>query len=179
MFQKNALSVSFMLLSFIISMIVSQIDSFAQQKIRIGIYDSRAIALAYFNSGYAKKMQDIVMKLQLENAKALEAKDSLKSKKLIREGQLRQAILHEQGFGTGSVKECLAAIKDKVQKFAQSEKIDLIVSKWELNYSSSQFEIVDITEQLANLFEPNKRFKDTLKDLLKSEPIKDAYLIED
>jgi hypothetical protein len=53
------------------------------------------------------------------------------------------------------------------------------VSKWELNYSNANCEVIDITEKIADLFKPNKRFKNMLPDILKSEPIKDAYLIQD
>jgi hypothetical protein len=35
-----------------------------------------------------------------------------KIKKLNREGAIRQAIMHEQGFGNGSVKDLLVAIND-------------------------------------------------------------------
>lgn len=179
MIQKKRVPISTIIMVLVINLTAIQTVSFAQQKLRIGTYDSRAVAIAYFNSAYGKQMQEIMMKLQQDNAKAIAEKDSIKTKKLNREGQLRQAFLHEQGFGTGSVNNLLTNIKEKLDKFAQDEKLNAIVSKWELNYSDINVEIVDVTEQVANLFEPNKKFKDILKELLKNEPIKDAYLLND
>ena len=153
-----------------------QNTSMGQDKIRIGTYDSRAVAVAYFNSPYGKQLMELMGNLQKKNREALEAKDTLELKKLNREGELRQALMHEQGFGTGSVKDLLAAIKDKIGILAKNENLDIIVSKYELNYSGSNSIVLDITEKLTNLFEPNKRFKAMLPDLLKTEPVKDAFL---
>lgn len=152
---------------------------FAQNKFRIGTYDSRAIAIAFFNSDYASATWQQMNKLKTDYRRAIEDKDTIKSKKCEREGQMRQAILHDKGFGTGSVRDCMAAIKDKVDDFASKEKLDIIVSKWELNYSGTDVEIVDVTEQIINFFQPKIKIKDMLKELSSSEPIKDAYLIED
>jgi hypothetical protein len=158
---------------------VSQNSALGQVEIRIGTYDSRAIAVAYFNSSYGKQVMELMGNLQKQKREALESNDTMKIKKLNREGELRQAILHEQGFGTGSVKDLLVVIEDKIELLAKSENLDIIVSKYELNYSNSNCNVIDITEKLANLFEPNKRFKAMLPDLLKSKPVKDAYLDED
>jgi len=151
----------------------------AQEEIRIGTYDSRAIAVAYFNSSYGKQVMELMGNLQKQKRESLEVIDTMKIKKLNKEGKMRQAIMHEQGFGTGSVKDFLVVIEDKIELLAKSENLDIIVSKYELNYSNSNCIVIDITEKLANLYEPNKRFKTMLPDLLKSEPVKDAYLIED
>jgi hypothetical protein len=158
---------------------IGQNSAQGQEKIRIGTYDSRAVAVAYFNSPYGKHILELMGDLQKRKKEALEAKDTVKTKRLIREGEMRQAMMHEQGFGTGSVNDLLVAIKDKIGSLAKSENLDIIVSKYELNYSNSNSIVIDITEKLTNLFEPNKRFKSMLPDLLKNEPIKDAYLIED
>jgi len=152
---------------------------FAQNNIRLGTYDSRAIAVAYFNSDFASSTMKIMRQLKVDDLTAIEEKDTLKSKKLQREGQLRQAMLHEQGFGTGSVRECMLAIKDKVDELAKQEKLDIIVSKWELNYSIANAEIVDVTEQLASLFQSKMPLEEMLKEMRNQDPIKEAYLIDD
>ena len=156
-----------------------QNSTFGQEKIRIGTYDSRAVAVAYFNSPYGKKVMEIMGNLQKKKHEAEEAKDTLLIKKLTRAGEMRQAVMHEQGFGTGSVKDLLYAIKDKIGLLAKAENLDIIVSKYELNYSGSNSTVIDITEKLTNLFEPNERFKAMLPNLIKNEPVKDAYLDED
>ncbi len=117
--------------------------------------------------------------LQNKKREALDANDTLIIKKLNREGEMRQAKMHEQGFGTGSIKDLLVTIKEKIGLLAKSENLDLIVSKFELTYFGSNSIVIDITKKLTNLFEPNLRFKTILPDLLKNEPVKDAYLDED
>jgi|CZKP01.1.fsa_nt_gi hypothetical protein len=152
---------------------------FAQNKFRVGTYDSRAVEIAYFNSAYSHSIMQTMKELNVKMQKAKQESDSAMIKKLNFEGPTRQAILHEKGFGTGSIRFEIMEIKDKIDSLAKAEKIDLVVSKWELNYSNANCEVIDITEKIADLFKPNKRFKNMLPDILKSEPIKDAYLIQD
>jgi len=150
-----------------------------QSKFRVGTYDSRAVAIAYYQSPYNSSVMKIFNDLQAKMQKAQKEHDSVMIKKLNFEGPTRQAVLHEQGFGTGSVRYELLEIKDKIDSLAKAEKLDIILSKWELNYSGSNCEVVDITEKIALLFNPNERIKNSLQEILKTEPIKDAYLIED
>jgi hypothetical protein len=152
---------------------------FAQSKFRVGTYDSRAIVLAYLNSAYSRNFMQTMKELSAKMQKAKQENDSEAIKKLNFEGPVRQAILHEKGFGTGSVRFEIMEIKDKIDSLAKAEKIDLVVSKWELNYSDPNCEVIDITEKIASLFNPNDRFKKMTQDILKSEPLKDAFLIED
>jgi Ni,Fe-hydrogenase I large subunit len=122
-----------------------------------------------------KRLKD--MKEQMK--KAREDKDSAAIKKLRMVGNMLQAMQHEKSFGTGSVRYELLEIKDKVDSLAKAENLDGIVSKWELNFHGGNIEVVDVTEKIALLFEPNEKFKKMLPDLLKSEPMKEAYLLHD
>jgi carboxypeptidase C (cathepsin A) len=151
----------------------------AQSKFRVGTYDSRVVAVAYFNSGYSRNIMQTLKELNVKMQKAKQENDSAMIKQLNFEGPTRQAMLHEKGFGTGSVRFEMMEIKDKIDSLAKAEKIDLVVSKWELNYSNANCEVIDITEKIAALFKPNERVKNILHEILKSEPIKDAYLIQD
>lgn len=152
---------------------------YAQSKFRVGTYDSRAVAIAYLNSTYNRNIMKTIKELNVKMQNAKQENDSSLIKKLNFEGPVRQAILNEKGFGTGSVRFEILEIKDKIDSLAKAEKIDLVVSKWELNYSDPGCEVIDITREIASLFKPNDRFKKMLQDILKSEPVKDAYLIED
>jgi hypothetical protein len=176
-------SISFFRLCFVITTaiitLISPDASRCQSKFKVGTYDSRAVATAYFQSPYNIKVMKIFNDLHSQMQKAQEEHDSIKISKLNFEAPTRQAMLHEKGFGTGSVRYELLEIKDKIDSLAKAEKLDLILSKWELNYSSSNCEVVDISEKIGLLFNPNERFRNIIKEILKSEPIKDAYLIED
>ena len=81
---------------------------------------------------------------------AKEKDDQEKIASLEREGMLRQAMMHQQGFGTGSVNEIVESVKDKMGQLAEDENLNAIVSKWELVFSSRDVELVDVTEKIVN-----------------------------
>jgi hypothetical protein len=70
-------------------------------------------------------------------------------------------------------------MKDMMYSLAEKENLTVIVSKWELVYSGTDVELVDITGKIVGFFEPNERMREMTKEVLKSEPVKDAYLIDD
>ena len=149
---------------------------FSQTKIRIGTYDSRIIAVAYYNSKHFAGFPE-----QSEKMKIAKKNDTTEMANINKELGLRQRMMHEQGFGKGTVCYFMDEIKDKLSEFAKNEKLNFIVSKWELNYYSTDAEIVDVTEKVANLFEPKKSMKEMISDMQSNAPvpIKDAFLIED
>ncbi len=155
---------------------VSSFNAKAQNKQRIGTFDSRAVAIVYCNSKYFKSSMEPLM-AQMKTAKEKDDKKTIA--KCEREGSLRQTMMHEQGFGTGSISGIIETVKDKIAVLAKNENLTAIVSKWELTYNSPDVELIDVTEKIAAFFEPNDRMKEMIKEVLKSEPIKDAYLIED
>jgi hypothetical protein len=147
----------------------------AQTKLRIGTYDSRIIAIAYFGSKHFTRFAE-----QTERMKTAKEKyDTAEIANINKEMSLRQRMMHEQGFGKGTVCYLMDEIKDKISEFAKNEKLNIIVSKWELNYYGTNVEIIDVTEKVANLFEPSKSLKDIIPEMEKNSPVKDAFLIED
>ena len=151
----------------------------AQTVIRIGVFDSRAVAVAYYNSDFSNNYRQIFQSLatQMQEAKSKDDKEAIA--KIEREATLRQAILHEQGFGTGSVINITETVKDSLIKLANEENLSAIVSKWEISFSNNNVELIDITEKIVHFFDPNDQMKDMVKEIMQTEVVKDAYLIED
>lgn len=166
-----------LLLTFIITgLLLLTSESSAQNKLRVGIYDSRAIAVACMNSSmYKNPMYELTPKMKA----AKEANDTKTISDIEREGLLRQAISHEQGFGTGSVMQYSELIKKGLAEIAKAEKLDVIVSKYELAFTGSQVVLVDITDKAVNFFNPTARVKSIVEEMKKTQPIKEAYLIKD
>ena len=135
--------------------------------LRVGIYDSRGIAIAYahshFNEDWYQKM-----KSQLDAAQA--AGDEQKVKELKEIGNKEQAKKHLQAFGTTPVHEYLDLIKDQIPSVAQKAWVDLIVSKWETDYLSADAEVVDVTMELAKLFNPSVKAYKSIESLGKWKP---------
>jgi hypothetical protein len=121
----------------------------AQPKIRVGTYDSRYAALAFYRADNAK---NFMMNLNQELNKARESGDKNKIKELEAKGPAFQNLMHQQVFGNLSIPNVMATIKDQLPAIAQKAGVTMIVSKWEIQYSESGIEQVDLTMQILDLF---------------------------
>src|ERR1019366_9380540 len=102
--------------------VMASVAAFAQSKettLRIGVYDSRAIAVAYGNSAEFRKSLDAV---KADYQKAKEAKDDKRLKEIETQMKAQQRRAHEQGFSTGSVATIMAKIKESLPGGAQKAR---------------------------------------------------------
>jgi Skp family chaperone for outer membrane proteins len=144
----------------------------AEKKVRVGVFDSRAVAIAYTHSKAGQEhIQQQLQQLKKELDQAEASGDKEKAEHIKAEGKAGQERLHLQGFGTASVKKYLELVKDKIPAVAKDAKVDFIVSKWEVAYQSPAVEIVDITDDLVKLFEPNERALKSIQELKKQRPL--------
>ena len=150
-------------------------DAYSQSKVKIGTYDSRMVAVMFYNSKYFNLREEA--KKRMEAAK--EKNDTVEIENIKKEMPLRQRFMHEQAFGKGSVNWIMDQFKDKVSDIAEKEKVNIVVSKWELNYYGQGAEFVDLTEKICAIFGSEMDFKKMYSELQMNEPVKDAYLIED
>lgn len=137
-------------------------------KLRVGTFDSRAIAIAYVRTDDFKQA---LKKMMEEHKKAKTEGDEKKVKELEAKGQAGQQLLHTQGFSTASVGEYLEHVKDKIPAVAKEVGVDVIVSKWDMVYQSPDAEFVDVTDQLVKLFKPDEKTLKIGEDLRKIPPI--------
>lgn len=172
--QKSSLTALVVLGLFFSSGIITH----AQTKIRVGVFDSRAVAVAYYQSKFFNPQQ-IFGSLQTKMKAAKEKDDKKEIASIEREGTLRQAVMHEQGFGRGSINNITETVKNKIAQLAKEENLSVVVSKWELVFSGDDVVPVDVTKKIVDFFEPSEKVKSIVEEVIKSEPVKDAYLIED
>ena len=165
----------FKLLVLFLFVFAAGMNSYSQTKVRVGSYDSRLIAVAYYNSKLFKLPAEVREKMKA----AQEKNDTVTISAISKEMPLRQRYMHEQGFGKASVCYLIEEIKDKVAEYVKKEKLDFIVSKWEMSFINPNYEVVDITLSLSNLFEPSMDMKKMMTDLNSNDPIKDSFLIDD
>ncbi len=137
-------------------------------KIRVGTFDSRAVAVAYFNSEMRRQRTQRMID---EYQKAKTANDQKKIKELEAIRRANEQQIHRQGFSTASVANILAEIKDQLPGIAKEAGVDLIVSKWEIAYQSDSAEFVDVTGLLIKPFQPDKKVLGWITDLQKRKPI--------
>jgi hypothetical protein len=136
--------------------------------LRVGVYDSRGIAIAYAHSHFNDARYQ-KMKAQLDAAEA--AGDEQKVNELKAAGKADQAKKHLQGFGTAPVHEYFELVKDKIPAVAESAGVDVIVSKWETDYIAADAQVVDVTMKLAKLFEPREKAYEWIEQMKDKEPI--------
>ena len=134
---------------------------------RIGVFDSRAVALAWGRSDEGMR----VVKQMAEYDKAKAANNEKRMKELDQEGQWRQVRMHQLVFSTGPVADILAKVKDKLAEIARQERVTAIVSKWELPYSEPGTELVDVTLPLVKLFNPSEQVLKYVEEMKNQTPV--------
>ena len=135
---------------------------------RIGTYDSRAIALAFYNTDQFRQTMSGMM-AELEKVKS--AKDDKRVKELESQGQFMQARMHWQVFSNLSVPNVIDRIKDALPGIAKDAGVSAIVSKWELVYKDESIECVDVTPRLVKLFNPDEKVLKWIEEGSKQDPI--------
>jgi hypothetical protein len=151
-------------------------SSWAQEKTppvqqRIGVYDSRAVAVAYAGSTFqVKKMKELTAQLN----KARETGDTNRISQLETAGRAWQSNLHRQGFGTAPVDDILAEIASDLPKIQEAAGVTRLVSRWnkaELNRYPKAAQI-DVTMQLVDAFQPNITQRKRAVEIQKTKPQK-------
>jgi hypothetical protein len=139
-------------------------DQAQAAKVRIGTYDNRAIAVAYAASTFnpvAQKMK--------EHAAAKKAGDAAKVAELEKWGESHQRMLHFQGFGRVPVTDLLEHVKDGVAKVATDRGLSAITMS--CDQAHADVEVVDVTDDLVELFNPSDRTREMARKMRDAEPV--------
>ena len=136
---------------------------------RIGVYDSRAIAVAYAGSPVHEQR---LAAATAERRKAREVRDAAAVSRTEAEGQAQQKHLHRQAFGQEPVDDILAQIPAEVAAVRKVHHIAVLVSKWDEAALAAQRgrEIVDVTEALVDALRPNARQRQRALEIQASPP---------
>jgi hypothetical protein len=146
--------------------------------VRIGTFDSRAVALAYYRSPSVMK-ELMGTHADLEKAKA--AGDEAKAKDLEVRGPAMQMLMHQQVFSSGSIGNITAAMASRLPDVAKAAGVVAIVSSWELPHSAPTVEVVDVTAQVVALFAPDAQTMKIIESMKGQKPIPlvEALMIKD
>ena len=137
---------------------------------RIGVYDSRAVAMAYAGSSYHRqKMDDLKARHQL----AVQAGDQQAAARLQAEVKAWQSALHRQGFGTAPVDDLLEHIQAELPRIQQEAGVSHLVSKWDLLALARHplAERIDLTMQLVDAFAPTAGQRQHAIDIQRKAPV--------
>jgi len=136
----------------------------SEDVIRVGVYDNRIVAIAYGNSDY---LPVAAKKAELKAAK--EAGDSAKIAELETWGPKYQRQLHRQGFGRVPVDDLLAYVGDKIPALAEKLGVDIIAMH--CDFTGDNVEVVDVSMELAKLFNPDEKIFEVLGEVKDHEPV--------
>ncbi len=147
---------------------VAQADGKTAPQVRVGTFDSRAVAFAYARSSM---FEEWLKGLQEASSQAEKAGDVERVKELEKEAQAEHALRGKQVFSTFPAYDVLARIKADIPKIAAEAGVDVIVSKWEIVYQRPGVEFVDVTGLMVQLFHLDEDAQQNLKELLQQEPV--------
>jgi hypothetical protein len=137
---------------------------------RIGVYDSRVIAYAYFWSNAAQAERDAL----IASAKAAKlAGDEPRAKELGAKLAASQKRIHEQCFSTAPADEAMAALQDKLPAIERELGLTRFVSKWDTKALREILETdrVDVTDRLTAEFTLTPKQAKTVETIKSTPPV--------
>lgn len=138
----------------------------AAHAVRLGFYDSRAIAVAHARSpAFAQRMKS----LHEEHAAAKAAGDKQRLAELDARGRAQQARLYLQGFSTAPIGDVLESIADRLPAVANDAGVSAIIPT--ADYNDPSVELVDVTDALVRLFEPDASTLKVITELRAKQPL--------
>lgn len=142
----------------------------ASPTVRVGVYDSRAVAYAHFwTDAQQEKRKTMIAEVTTAKQQGDQKKlDELKAS--LQEGQ-RQ--IHRRVFSTAPIDDVLAEIKDRLPAIEKQAGVSALVSKWDEKGLKpyAKAEQVDVTDLLVNEFKPTEAHRKVIESIRKAKPI--------
>ncbi len=145
-----------------------------KQLLRVGVYDSRAITIAYCHSRYS---DNVIAARSKEKEQAEDAQDSEAVQRIEQSMKHLQLKRHLQGFGTAPVHDLLKCIEKQIPEIARRAGVDVIVSKWEFDYLAGDAETTDVTMSLVEALEPTEKAIGWIRQIMDMKPMTEADIL--
>ncbi len=170
-----AMAAGVVLVMAVVSQAVHGQDKQVTKPLRVGVYDSRCVAIACFSSEWWNSQVREKMK-EMEAAKA--AGDEQKAKELEQWGSQNQQKAHLMGFGTAPVKQWLTPVEKELATVAQEAGVDIILSKWQIDYQVDGAQFVDVTDAIVALYKPGEKALKSVEAIKKTKPISEQEILK-
>ena len=140
------------------------------QQLRIGVYNSRAVAIAFLRSaGQSAVRSQQIQDLQRQLKEAEAAKDTKKADEIKARGANMQTIAHMQGFSNAPVDDAIEVIKDRLSAIAKDAGVNVIVAA--MDYQGPDVQIVDVTDKIVAEFKPDAQTQKIVAAMKNQKPI--------
>jgi hypothetical protein len=139
--------------------------------VRVGVYDSRAVAYAHFWSADEQRRRDAVIG---EGRAAKAAGNTAVFKERSRAMADDQKRIHEEVFSDAPATEAMAALEGRLPALLGALGVDRLVSKWDEKALQSVpgKSRIDVTEKLVREFiTPDEKQRKVLDSLKTSKPV--------
>jgi hypothetical protein len=143
-------------------------DSTSESPVRVGIFDSRAVVMAYIRSD---EFNTYLGEVAAESEQAKASGDDARVKELEAQMMAHQKLAHKQVFSTWPADNVLELIKDKIPDIANRAGVDMIVSKWQITYQSPEIELTDVTGHFVKLFTLDDGDLEAIEGLRAMDPL--------
>lgn len=146
------------------------VSSAGPSKEAIGVYDSRAIAVAYAGSELHEAQ---LGKLKADYDAAKAAGDQASVAALENQAQDAQRLMHLQGFGTAPVDGIMEQVQGELDRIKAEAGVVALVSKWDEAGLAAHPNAarVDVTEALVDAFHPSERQRKMAIDIQRHKPV--------
>ena len=142
---------------------------------RIGVYDSRSVAIAFAGSEKHEARTKAEL-AALKKAKEQGDKATIQqADEVVWESRRR---LHRQGFGTAPVEDILALYPQAVKALKERRQLSALVSRWDKQARKRHAgaKQIDVTAELIELPGPTDRQRKSATAIQKIKPLTDAQL---
>jgi hypothetical protein len=139
-------------------------------KLKVGVYDSRALAYAHFwQESYQKKLSETIRAAREARA----AGQTDRFKELEAQIKATQEQNHLQVFSTAPVDDVVAAMKERFEATKKETGVSQFISKWDAQALKAfpRNQQVDVTDLLLREFKLNEKQLKVVEDLRKKDPL--------
>jgi hypothetical protein len=143
--------------------------------IQLGVYDSRAVAIAHFGRVIQEGRLE---QLYQAHGEAEKEGDVVRAEELAAEAQSLQKQIHIRVFGAAPIDDIIAEVEKDIAAIARAEHLDAVVNKWGLDYRGERVGVVDITKQVVNLFDPSEETLKKANGIMEHDPVSLEDLVE-
>lgn len=133
-------------------------------KIRIGVYESRAIAVAWA----ASRFNPVEAKMK-EYQVAKDSNDTEKIAELEAWGPAHQRMLHFQGFGRVPVGELLLPVRNQIKQLMADQNLAALAMQ--CDEVGDNVQLVDVTMDLVKLYDPSEKTVAWVKQMRDQQPL--------
>ncbi|MCK6479815.1 MAG: hypothetical protein L6R43_06625 [Planctomycetes bacterium] len=142
----------------------------------VGLYDSRAVAVAFANS---EGFQAVVAGWRAEAEEAKRAGDEAAAAAVEAKARARQDLFHRQAFCGAPVEDILAEASIDLAGIARAAGVQRLVSRWAPDPLPAGARTVDLTREVIAPFRPSEKVLRIVEDMRDKPPIPESELPPD